>query len=149
MECQVIINLTDQRYGQLNKLSTDKIDFILNNEICIINVPSSMNCINITGKFSQELGPGICFIKYGNYEWETHGIGLHTYNKLVIYSMRKQSSFDNIDVKIKIWFPKICKYEDKCRKIYTVIFENMNGAEKLPDHYEHEGNDEVDMRHGW
>lgn len=126
--CQVKVTLTDHRFCEMNTLTSDMLELIQNNEIYIRGVPPSTDCINICGHFSEDIGPGLCLIKFGNHDWETWGIGAHTYKKLHICYWREKFAFENINIKIKVWFPKVCQYDYEGGDSHTIIFDKMHGA---------------------
>lgn len=142
MGFSIQIILTDHRHCELNNLSTNKLELLSNDEVCIQNVPTSVNCLRVCGWKLEELGPGLCFIKYGNQECETYAIP-HKIKKISIYSTRKTFLCDTIEIRIKIWFPRVCTYEHR-EKEYVIKFKDLVGARELPDHYVHVGTDEVD-----
>ena len=90
------------------------------------------------------MGPALCFIWCGNQECETYGIGPEK-NQISILHIRKTCGFKDIEIRIKVWVPKICTYEYKyLSSQHTIKFSEMNGAQQLPAAYENIGYDEID-----
>lgn len=140
--CNLRVLLLDRRYCKSSVVSTNYMDVLSNNIICIKDVPPSANDIEIEVQCSTELGPGLCFIWCGTKEYEIYGIDS---KKSKISHYRKTSGFKNTEIRIKLWVPKICSYEYEYLSLpHTIKFSEMNGAKQLPEAYESIGVDEVD-----
>lgn len=121
---QVKIGLSDTRYPNKVILSTTLLDLIPDNEVQITNVQSTTHRINICGSFSNKLGPGMCFVKFGNEEWQTINFCSTIHDNLLISSQRKAPVSDNNKIRVKIIFPKLWDYTD-VGKLQTIDYEEL------------------------
>ena len=143
MCCQVKIRIRDQRFCRTTEVFYN-LNGILYNEILIKDVPLSANFLYIFGNCSSDILPGFIFIKYGTKKWETRGLLEDTLGKIDIYSMRKDFSFEPIELRIRLWFPTLAAYRDET-KIKEISYVNLEGAINLPTKFSHPGgNDEID-----
>ena len=99
--CSLKVSLLDTHYGKTNVVSSNYINLLSNNIICIKNVPPSANYLKVEGQYSIELDPALCFIWCGNQECETYGIGPEK-NQISILHIRKTCGFENIEIRIKV-----------------------------------------------
>ena len=144
--CNLRVLLQDHRYCKSNVVSTNYMDILSNNIICIEDVRTapSANNLEIDVQCSIELDPALCFIWFGNQEYDIYGIDPKE-SKICISHTRKTSGFKDTEIRIKLWVPKICSYEYKYPSSpHTIKFSEMNGAKQIPAAYERIGIDEVD-----
>lgn len=146
---QVKVGLTDKRFPSKVLVTTPLIDLVPDNEVRIVNVLPTTNRIDICGSFSEELGPGICFIKYGQEEWQTINFCSTLHDNLLISSRRKEYSPDNIDIRIKVLFPKQRDYSEE-GGVQNLSYEDLPSAgglsvsefvKDITDFYEHVDDD--------
>lgn len=103
---QVKVGLTDKEVPNKILLSTPLMDLIPDCEIIIVNVPTSVNRIDVCGSFSEQLGPGVCLIKFGHDVWQTIHIHSTVHDNLLISCRRKENSGDRMNIRIKVLFPQ-------------------------------------------
>ena len=131
--CNLIVLLQDHRYCQSSIVSTNYMNVLSNNIICIKDVPPSANNIEIDVQCSIELR-----------EYEIYEIDPKK-SKIFISHTRKTRGFKDTEIQIKLWIPQICSYEYKYPSSpHTIKFSEMNNAKQLPVAYESIGIDEVD-----
>lgn len=121
---QVKFGLTDTRCPNKVILSTSLLDLIPDNEVQITNVQSTINQINICGSFSNNLGPGMCFVKFGHEKWQTIHFCSTVHDNLLISCQTKEAATLHYKIRVKIIFPKLWDYTD-VGKLQTIDYEEL------------------------